>query len=68
MPTTSQPHLAQLLRLWRDIADVVHPAGVAVVAVQEHRHVDVHDVAVLRLKTVGRSQCTGKNKDERVVL
>src|SRR5581483_6917290 len=29
-----------------DVPDQIHAAGVAVPAVQDHRHVDVHDVAV----------------------
>jgi len=35
------------------LADVVHPAGVAVIAVADHRHVDVDDVTGLEALFVG---------------
>ncbi len=41
-------HLAQPACRQRRLADVEHAAGVAVIAVLDHRDVDVHDVAVLQ--------------------
>ena len=47
-PQRLERHLAQAPRLERRRAGEEHPAGVAVPAVQDHRDVDVQDVAVLQ--------------------
>ena len=42
-------HVYQSLRLSRNGAHRIHPRGIAMPAVQDHRHVDVDDVAFLQL-------------------
>ena len=54
----AQPHafegdLAQAARLDRHFANLIHAAGVAVIAILDDRHVDVEDVAVLQLALAG---------------
>ncbi len=46
-------HVDQPPRLDRHVADQIHPAGIAVPAVEHRRHVDIDDVAVLE-RALGR--------------
>src|SRR3546814_9290082 len=45
--------LDELLRLDGHVAAQIHTAGIAVPAVQERRHVDIEDVAVLQRAVAG---------------
>ncbi|MCY1365116.1 hypothetical protein D9M69_519500 [compost metagenome] len=46
-------HAAELVGPFRDLAHGEHLAGVAVVAVLDHRHIDVEDVAILERLVIG---------------
>ena len=41
-------HIDQALRLQRNVADIIHPAGIAVPAIEQGGYVDVDDIAVLQ--------------------
>ena len=47
-------HIDQPPRLQRHIADEVHAAGIAVPAIEQRRHVDVHDIAVTQHARIRR--------------
>ena len=55
LPHRRAAGLGQALRLDRRLADVVHAAGVAVVAVLDDGHVDIEQVAALEHPLVGNA-------------
>ena len=54
-PQALEGDFAQAPGLDRGLADVVHAAGIAMVAVLDRRHVDVQDVAVLEYAVTGHA-------------
>ncbi len=57
-------HLDELGRLDADVADQIHPAGVAVPAVEHRRHVDIDDVAILQ-RPIGRRNAVADDMVDR---